>query len=67
MTHVTCRLTAKNRDQLRNLTLGSSVGDTFTFFISGRELNYTDFKFSLSVATATTFSKYLARDFTFFQ
>ena len=29
-------------------------------------MNYTDFKFSLSVATATTFSKYLARDFTFF-
>ena len=25
MTHVTCRLTAKNRDQLRNPTLGSQV------------------------------------------
>jgi len=31
MTHVTCRLTAKNRDQLRNPTLGSRVQATFTF------------------------------------
>jgi len=29
MTHVTCRLTAKNRDQLRNSTLGSRVLATF--------------------------------------
>ena len=28
---VTCRLTAKNRDQLRNLTLGNRVWATFTF------------------------------------
>ena len=33
MTHVTCRLTAKNRDQLRNPTLGSRVWATFPFFI----------------------------------
>ena len=32
MTHVTRRLTAKNRDQLRNRTLGSRVRATFTFF-----------------------------------
>ena len=32
MTHVTCRLTAKNQDQLRNSTLGSRVRATFTFF-----------------------------------
>ena len=32
MIHVTCRLTAKNRDQLRNPTLGSRVWATFTFF-----------------------------------
>ena len=25
MTHITCRLTAKNRDQLRNPTLGNRV------------------------------------------
>ena len=33
MTHVTCRLTAKNRDQLRNPTLGNQVSlwATFTF------------------------------------
>jgi len=33
MTHVTCRLTAKNRDQLRNPTLGNRVWATSTFFI----------------------------------
>jgi len=31
MTHVTCRLTAKNRDQLRNPTLGNRVWATFTY------------------------------------
>jgi len=30
-TRVICRLTAKNRDQLRNPTLGSRVWDTFIF------------------------------------
>jgi len=38
MTHVTCRLTAKNRDRLRDPTLGNRVWATFTFFTSkGRE------------------------------
>ena len=38
MTHVTCTLTAKNRDQLRNPTLGNRVWATFTFFTGeGRE------------------------------
>ena len=32
MTYITCRLTAKNRDQLRNPTLGNRVWATFTFF-----------------------------------
>ena len=32
MTHVTCRLTAKDQDQLRNPTLGNRVWATFTFF-----------------------------------
>ena len=31
MTHVTCRMTAKNRDQLRNPTLGNRLLATFTF------------------------------------
>jgi len=31
MTHVTCRLTAKNRDQLRKPTLGNRVSASFTF------------------------------------
>jgi len=34
MTHVTCRLTTKNRDQLRNPTFGKPVLATFTFFTS---------------------------------
>ena len=34
MTHVTCMLTAKNRDQLRNPTLGNRVWATFTFLSS---------------------------------
>ena len=33
MTHVTCRLTARNRDQLRNPTLGNRVWATFTFLV----------------------------------
>ena len=33
MTHVTCRLTAKNRDELRNPTLGNQVWAAFSFFI----------------------------------
>jgi len=34
MTHVTWRLTAKNRDQLRNPTHGNRVWATFTFLIN---------------------------------
>jgi len=33
MTHITCRLTAKNRDQLRNPTLGNRVWASFTFYL----------------------------------
>jgi len=32
MTHVTYRLTTKNRDQLQNPTLGNRVWAAFTFF-----------------------------------
>ena len=34
MTHVTCRLTAKNRNQLRNPSLGNRVWASFTFYVS---------------------------------
>jgi len=34
MTHVTCRLTAKNRDRLRNPMLGNWVWATFTSFFT---------------------------------
>jgi len=39
MTHVTCRLTAKNRDQLRNPTLHNPVWATFTFYCFHRRLS----------------------------
>jgi len=32
--HITCRLTVKNRDQLRNPTLGNRVWVTFTFLLT---------------------------------
>jgi len=38
MTHVTCRLTAQNRDQLRNPMLDNRVWATFTFLPSASEL-----------------------------
>ena len=34
MTHITCRLSAKNQDQLRNPMLGNQVWATFTFIHS---------------------------------
>jgi len=37
MTHVTCRLTAKHRDQLWKPTLGNRVRATFTFSWSSKE------------------------------
>ena len=39
MTHVTCRLTAKNREQLRNPTLGNRVWATSTFLLFSQSLN----------------------------
>jgi len=45
MTHVTCRLTAKNRDQLQNPTLDNPVRATFTFFTSAVKVTL------LSIAT----------------
>ena len=38
MIHVTCRLTAEHRDELRNHTLGNRVWATFTFFRSQQPL-----------------------------
>ena len=37
MTHVTCRLTAKNRDQLRNPSLGNRVWASFAFLKEPRD------------------------------
>jgi len=47
MTHVTCRPNAKNRDQLRNPTLGNQVWATFTFYIM-----HLMFRVSLDVTTS---------------
>jgi len=44
MTHVTCRLTAKNRDQLRNRTLGNRVWATFTFYLCRRAVERDGFR-----------------------
>jgi len=41
MTHVICWLTAKDRDQLRNPTLGNQVWATFTFLQGGPGKNGT--------------------------
>jgi len=38
MTHATCRLTAKNRGQLRNHTLGNRVWATFSYTDSYQRL-----------------------------
>ena len=40
MTHVTCRLTAKKRDQLRNPTLGNRVWATFFLILTILHLHY---------------------------
>ena len=45
MTHVTCRLIAKNRDQLRNPTLDNRIWATFTFLHGDK----TDYKTQLEV------------------
>jgi len=50
VTHVTCRLTAKNRDQLRNPALGNRVWASFTFLETLTEA--LDVKFSADRAYA---------------
>ena len=50
MTHVTCRLIAKNRDQLRNPTLGNRVWATFT--LTTNRTNHISFRLhSFSLVT----------------
>ena len=55
MTHITCRLTAKNRDQLRNPTLGNRVWATFTFFYHGE--SDIRFYFAKSISFITSFAR----------
>ena len=40
MTHITCMLTAKNRDLLRNPTLGNRVWATFAFLVITNALDF---------------------------
>jgi len=44
MTHITCRLTAKNRDQLRNPTLGNWVWATFFIGVFASDSAFADFR-----------------------
>ena len=54
MTHVTCRLTAKNRDQLRNPTLGNRVyGLPLPFYFTNRNNCCRIADKSLTAAAAT--------------
>ena len=57
MTHVTCRLAAKARDQLRNPTLGNRVWAAFTFYhLSFRRLAFCqNRRIELSFGTDTFF------------
>jgi len=50
MNGVTCRLSTKNRDQLRNPTLGSRVWATFTFTLTPKT-----YKVSVRSACLTPF------------
>ena len=62
MTQVTCRPTAKNRDQLRNPTLGNRVWATFSVFVkysSGTLLlvvEYVTFTFLFTVSQRSVIS-----------
>ena len=47
MIHVTCRLTAKNRDQLWNPTLGNRVWATFIFFTDTTQIAELDVRYWL--------------------
>ena len=62
MIHVTCRLTAKNRDQLRNPTLGSRVWATFTFLSVSvyARISITDFEYRDNVCACYIVSIYWA-------
>jgi len=53
MTHVTCRLTAKNRDQLRNPSLGNRVWVTFTFISGGGRVAGTPHRRRALIALST--------------
>jgi len=55
MTHVTCKLTAKHRDQLRNPTLGNQV--LATFFYMEFPLGYTNWVIPISVPFPNTLSE----------
>jgi len=48
MTHVTCRLTAENRDQLQNPTLGNRVYTTFTFYLHAHRVYVTVWHLSIT-------------------
>ena len=50
MTHITCRLTAKNRDQLRDPTLGNRVWAAFALFTMRRPNDRAEHQLSASLS-----------------
>ena len=59
MTHITCRLTAENRDQLRNPTLGHRVRAAFTFLRACNKLRNRNVNM---LASGRTRMRCIARD-----
>ena len=57
MTHVTCRLTAKNRDQLRNPTLSNQVWATFTFYQIQSKIVYQAVRYGILVQSSRSEGK----------
>ena len=55
MTHVTCRLTATNQDQLRNPTLGNRVRATFSLCIRKRMISAENVSLANRVSAVLTF------------
>ena len=51
MTHITCKLTAKNRDQLRNPTLGNRVRATFTVLALSIQCNVDDYDYVVRISS----------------
>ena len=61
MTQITCRLAAKNRDQLRNPTLGNRVWATFTFYRQSERCSSERYRQQSAANCASLVRRYGAR------